>query len=376
MERRFLKWGILSLFVLTALAGCSNADQQGSSTGVQGVDTRDSETLEVLLPSEAAGFSMENIFTNADPHYLDDVTVYLKYASEGFFTYAWTPAEIAARRKLIPNGGVPTLMFVAVNGETLTNGQFANTTQFNTAYDAITIESQNVPVTIQADDVNANIAGTYGTAQTAMIYGQTTDTSPHPTLENTRQAAVELSSAVSRFELGTVKAAIPAELTSVTVDAIYVNNYNTTLGLDNTVAINGLVWEANKPADGHWSKTTGDGVSVTSYDGTMCYAFQIFPELVPHFIYEISGTLADGIQLGDGTTGSFSGKYVSITGFSEVSAENPLERHTVYKVGLTDGGIPIDVTNITIMPEIGINALEVVITIAPWNEETLTPEIF
>lgn len=376
MKKKFLKWVLISLVLLLTVTVCRNENQSGKVSAEETIEAMEKEgALEIMLLPVAKNFSMEGIHPSTALHYVKDVTVYLKYATGSFVTYAWTSAEIATKRKFIPATGIPDLLFVAVNGETLANGQFANTAELNAAYNPITIESQNIPVTLNASDVNGNLAGTYGTSQTVMIFGDTTTTTPHPVLNNMRQAAVELSSAVARFELGKLQAADPTQLTSVTIDAIYANNYHPTLSKDTTVSIDEFAWETNKPADGHWAKTLGNDDLVTSNAGTMCYAFQIFPDLVPHFIYKISGTLAPGVKLDDGTTGNFSGKYVTITGFSELSNSPPV-RHNIYKVGLTAGGIAIGVNNITDLPYVDGKALEVMVTIAPWNEQTITPEIF
>lgn len=366
MKTGILKWGLLSLVLVLTWIGCPNPRQ---------VDNIRKEALEILLPSNPIDFSsdrsVEDIHVNASPHYFKDVTVYLKYLDTPIHTYAWSAEEIAAKKKLLVGTGTPSFIFVVVNGEQLANTQFASIDALYVALDLLSVESQNVPITILANDVNGNLAGTYTKSQTAFLSGISQYTIPHPTINNAVQTPVQLASSIARFELGTLRAANPAELTSVTVNAVYVNDYYTTLGKTNSVEIPESNWNANKPTYGNWSRITGNN-TVTSNTGTKCYAFQLFPStVIPYFIYEISGTLAPGVSLLDGETNSFTGKYITITGFTQFSGAT--QQHHVYKIGLTGGGIDITTDKISQSPN--MNVMRSNMTIYPLTENNITPDI-
>ena len=371
-----------SLCLLTALvllAACNkDAEPNGSAAGGK-------TNFAVSLPGAPETYAVEDPQSaGAIVPFYNDVTVYLVDAGNNFVGYAWTDAEIKAREKRFEQITEPMAVLVIVNsGSAVLPTGSLSLAALNSSIDAITVADQNKAVkTLAAEDSKGNAAGTYGPIRQVTLYGAetvfTTETSTDG--HTLKKAAVELSSLVARLELGTVKAG--AGLESLTVEAVYVNNFFLDAG-DASTSVQHFT-------EGTWPSTftpawaTDDyNAAVTSETGTKAYAYQIFAfgsTLMPHVIYKVSGTVKAGYKLADGTgdwdvATPFTDKYITVKGFRENGAlVGWLENNKIYKMGLEDGGIEITPDKITDKPEKSKIDLIVGITIANWASSNVTPE--
>jgi len=370
-----------SLCLLTALvllAACNkDAEPNGAAVGGK-------TNFAVSLPGAPDTYAVEDLQdAGAIVPLYEDVTVYLMDAGENFMGYAWTDAEIKAREKRFEQITEPAAVAVIVNSGSVTMPTGAlSKYEFQDVIHAIAAADQNKAAkTLAAEDSKGNAAGTYGPIRQVTLYGAetvfTTETSTDG--HTLKKAAVELSSLVARLELGTVKAG--AGLESLTVEAVYVNNFYLNAFFEASV---------QSFTEGTWPSTftpawaTDDyNAAVTSETGTKAYAYQIFAfgsTLMPHVIYKVSGTVKAGYKLADGTgdwdvATPFTDKYITVKGFRENGAlVGWLENNKIYKMGLEDGGIEITPDKITDKPEKSKIDLIVGITIANWASSNVTPE--
>ena len=109
------------------------------------------------------------------------------------------------------------------------------------------VDHNQIARTLAVEDANGNAAGTYNSVQQVMLAGEqsvfTTETSDDG--HTLKKASVELSSIVSRFEIGTVKKG--TGLDALTVEAVYVNNFLNFNGgaLNSTIQnYNEITWPA------------------------------------------------------------------------------------------------------------------------------------
>lgn len=363
-----------SLFIAAlatmALASCNNEEARKTPTGA--VKTN----FEVALPGAIDTYAVETpqVAGQITPLY-SDVTVYLVDAGDNATAYTWTDEDIKAKSKRFEQIVLPKKVIVVVNKGAATLPQSATITALTAALNTIAVADQNkAQANVAAEDAKGNAAGDYISAQQVTLYGeQTTFTDETPTDGHTlKKAAVELKSLVSRFEIGTVKAG--TGLKSLTVEAVYVNYFYKEYGKTTKQEVAEGGWtDSYEPA---WA-TDNVSADVTSQDGTKVYAYQVFAgDMVPHIIYKVGGELEDGYKLADGTEGTFTGKYITVKGFKESGATvSTIEAHKIYKMGLTDSGIEIKPEEITDKPEKEKIDLIVAVTVAPWTETTITPEI-
>ena len=371
-----------SLCILTALALLAACDKDADS----GVQIPAAKTnFEVSLPGALETYAVEDpqAAGQITPYY-DNVTVYLVDAGGNATYYAWTYDEIKAKQKRFEQITEPAQVLVIVNSGSaiLPTGTVPLSELTAAMMKSSVVDHNQIARTLVVEDAKGNAAGTYNSVQQVMLAGEqsvfTTETSDDG--HTLKKASVELSSIVSRFEIGTVKKG--TGLDALTVEAVYVNNFLNFNGgaLNSTIQnYNEITWPATfTPA---WA-TDSYNAAVTSATGTKAYAYQVFSgNVVPHIIYKVSGTVSAGYKLADGTGDAdnptpFTGKYITVKGFREsgtlLSATEP---HKIYKLGLEDGGIEITPDKITDKPEKAKIDLIAAITVADWTTANVTPEI-
>ena len=316
--------------------------------------------------------------------YYDNVTVYLVDAGNNAVGYAWTDAEIKARKKAFGQINEPAGVFVIVNAGnvTLPTGS-VSFRAVEEAFAAVALADQNQAAkTISAIDDKGNFPGTYNPVQQVTLVGEQTVFTMDGVVNGYTQktAAVELESLVARFELGTVKAG--TGLDALTVEAVYLNNVLLDF-LDGPGSVLQFVegtWPATFTPE--WATDTYSA-EVTSNAGTKVYAYQFFAGdgILPHVIYKVSGTVSAGYKLSDGTGDEnnptpFTGRYITVKGFRENGTwVNNFLPNKIYKMGLENGGIEITPDKITDKPEKNKVDLTVAITVADWTAGNVTPEI-
>ena len=371
-----------SLCILTALALLAACDKDADS----GVQIPAAKTnFEVSLPGVLETYGVEDpqAAGQITPYY-DNVTVYLVDAGGNATYYAWTNDEIKAKQKRFEQITEPAQVLVIVNSGSaiLPTGTVPLSELTAAMMKSSVVDHNQIARTLAVEDAKGNAAGTYNSVQQVMLAGEqsvfTTETSDDG--HTLKKASVELSSIVSRFEIGTVKKG--TGLDALTVEAVYVNNFLNFNGgaLNSTIQnYNEITWPATfTPA---WA-TDSYNAAVTSATGTKAYAYQVFSgNVVPHIIYKVSGTVSAGYKLADGTGDAdnptpFTGKYITVKGFREsgtlLSATEP---HKIYKLGLEDGGIEITPDKITDKPEKAKIDLIVAVSVADWTVANVTPEI-
>lgn len=332
--------------------------------------------FEVTLPGTIETYAVETpqAAGQITPLY-NDVTVYLDDESGISKAYTWTDEEIKNKSKRFEQILPPNRVVVVVNkGSVTLPASVSNANLLSELYKIVIADQNKAAASLAAEDAKGNAAGDYISAQQVTLMGETTSFTDETADDGhtLKKAAVELKSLVSRFEAGTVK---PGEgLKSLTVEAVYVNHFYNEYGKTTQQSFTETSWPADfAPA---WA-TDNASTDVTSQDGTKVYAYQVFAgDMVPHIIYKVSGELEANYQLSDGTSGTFTGKYVTIKGFKDGNkAIASIDAHKIYKMGLSDGGIEITPDDITDKPEKEKIDLIVAITVADWTEVTVTPEI-
>ena len=371
-----------SLCILTALALLAACDKDADS----GVQIPAAKTnFEVSLPGALETYGVEDpqAAGQITPYY-DNVTVYLVDAGGNATYYAWTNDEIKAKQKRFEQITEPAQVLVIVNSGSaiLPTGTVPLSELTAAMMKSSVVDHNQIARTLAVEDAKGNAAGTYNSVQQVMLAGEqsvfTTETSDDG--HTLKKASVELSSIVSRFEIGTVKKG--TGLDALTVEAVYVNNFLNFNGgaLNSTIQnYNEITWPATfTPA---WA-TDSYNAAVTSATGTKAYAYQVFSgNVVPHIIYKVSGTVSAGYKLADGTGDAdnptpFTGKYVTVKGFRDSgSLISEIEPHKIYKLGLEDGGIEITPDKITDKPEKAKIDLIVAVSVADWTVANVTPEI-
>lgn len=367
----------LAALAALTLASCAK-DEPAATTG----NGKERTNFVVTLPGAPSTYAVEDPQAAGaiDPVYTD-VTVYLVDGGDNVTVDEWLAADLLAKQKRYEQITEPVKVIVVVNkgAADLTTG-VATMDQLQTALEQLAIADQNKP----------GGAGNLS-VQHVTLYGEQTTFTPVPEIpgdgHNVKEAEVELKSLVSRFEVGKVKPG--TGLVSLEVEAVYINNFYNTYAMYLATQYNDVTWpEPYTPA---WA-TDAVNAGVTSQVDTKAYAYQVFTgNMVPHIIYKVGGELEAGYKLPDGTTGVFSGKYVTVRGFKvsgktligsngddvdDSNASNyEMKAHEIYKMGLENGGIEITPDQITDNPEKAKMDLIVEITVAPWTVQNVTPEI-
>ena len=369
---------LCALTALVLLAACSKDAEPGGTPATGG-----KTNFEVSLPGALETYAVEDPqAAGAITPFYNDVTVYLMDAGGNAMGYAWTDAEIKAKKKQLTQVNEPEIVLVVVNsGVTMPTGSLSYAA-VQSAFNSIAVATQNQAAkTLAAEDAKGNAAGTYLSVQQVTLYGEQDTFTTESVVDGytTKKAAVELSSLVSRLELGTVKPG--AGLEALTVEAVYVNNFYL-YAFDGSAIQNFTegTWPASfTPA---WA-TNAYNAAVTSNVGTKAYTYQLFALgslFMPHIIYKVGGTVSAGYKLSDGTGDvdnptPFTGKYITVKGFREGgSLVAWLQNNKIYKMGLEGGGIEITPEKITDKPEKNKIDLIVAITVADWTTSNVTPE--
>ena len=386
-----MKTFLVAALATMTLAACSKDADTTKPAG------KTKTNFAVSLPGAMQTYAVESPQAAGEitPFY-NDVTVYLIDGGDNATRYSWTDEEITAKTKRFEQIVEPSKVIVIVNAydTTLPDGP-VTAAELETALSALAIADQNKPekAVTGSTDANGNAVGDYLSVQQVTLYGSA-EASEFTTMspsdagheEHTvKEVEVELKSLVSRFEVGTVKKG--TGLNSLTVEAVYINYFYNDYGM--TAA------NSQRHTEGTWPETltvpaafspswATDGVdaAVTSEAGTAAYAYQVFAgDLVPHIIYKVSGEVAAGYKLADGTGDlddptPFNDKYITVKGFQIAgSSISSIDPHKIYKMGLDNGGIAIDCDKITDKPEKTQIDLLVAITVAEWTSENVTPEI-
>ena len=359
-----------------ALAACSQDADPGTPAPAAKTN------FEVSLPGAAETYAVEDPQSAGQitPCY-ENVTVYLIDAGNNAVGYAWTDAEIKAKQKRFEQVVEPIMVGVVVNSGSVTmpTGSI-HMDDLGLLTEQLAIADQNKSVkTLAVADAKGNAAGDYLPIHQVTLTGmQTTFTTEASDDGHTlKKAAVELKSLVSRFEVGTVKAGTGLE--ALTVEAVYINNFYDDINATSVTSYTEISWPSTyAPA---WA-TDAANASVTSVAGTKAYAYQVFSgTVIPHIIYKVSGTVAAGYRLSDGTGDAdnptpFTDKYITVKGFKEGGVTlASIEPHKIYKMGLENGGIEITPDKITDNPEKTKIDLIMAITVADWTTSNVTPEI-
>ena len=363
LNKMKIKSILVSMLAVAALASCSNDDGGGSVAPEMG-------TFEVVLPSVPGTRAVDDVQApgTVTPTYAD-VATYLVDGGGNYVKHEWTADEITAKSKRFEQIVKPAKVVVVANkGNIASLPEKTTEAGLKTVMNTLAIENQNsglAKVTLMGEC----LAGSF--------------TSETPTDGHTLfKATVALTSLVSRFEVGTVKAG--TGLTNIAVQAVYLNYFYNTYEMNTFQGYTQSTW----PGDAFtpiWATDAGDA-DVTSVLNTKCYAYQVFTgNLVPHIIYKVSGEVSEGYKLSDGTTGVFSGKYITVKGFKVGSdalvgttanaGQYQMKVNEIYKMGLTDGGIVITPEQITPDPEMDKVDLIVEVTVVPWTAQNVTPEI-
>lgn len=361
-----MKMKSIFLAAAAALTLASCAKDEPATTG-----NGDGKTnFVVTLPGAPSTYAVEDPQAAGQiaPVYAD-VTVYLVDGGDNVTVDAWTSAEITAKTKRYEQITAPAKVIVVAN---------KGAADLKTGVTTVA-QLQNKLKSLAIADQNKTAVGTLSVQHVTLYGEQTTFTSVTETPgdgHDVKKAAVALKSYVSRFEVGTVKPG--TGLDALTVEAVYLNYFYNTYEKNIATQYDDVTWPTGALFMPAWATDNYNG-DVTSNDDTKAYAYQVFAgDMVPHIIYKVGGTVADGYKLSDGTTGNFTGKYITVKGCKDATAGTLLtaiEAHKIYKMGLTDGGIEITPDKITDKPEKGKIDLIVGITVADWTVQNVTPEI-
>ena len=362
---------------MLAVLSCASCSQNDNIVSDQDLTPK---ALVISLPKTATSRSVEGaLVLDGAPKY-SNITVILYDAGKNAMSYEWIDFESATLKieSVLPPAGVEVL--VNLSADQLAALKTANS---EAKVKAVLTE---IPVAYQNQEpiAAATPAPYYTSAQQATYSGSTTTITAVPEsggvpAHNT--AAVVLSSITSRFEMGAIKVKTDGGLDAIEIEKVFFNNY---LSLNDAATIVNLkegVWLPTGTPAGidaqPWSMI--DGVSTATL-ATQAYAFQCYAgAVIPQIILRVSGTVAAGFKLADGTEGAFTGKYVTINGFKTGTGETAaklmaLEAHKVYQVAMET---PLDIsagdiTDGANKAEVGLN---VTISVKAWSKETLTPEI-
>ena len=368
---------LCALVALVLLASCNKDADPGASAPAAKTN------FAVSLPGNLETYGVEDPQAAGQiaPYY-NDVTAYFADAGGNITKiYIWGNEEILAREIRLEQIVEPASVIVLINVGTVSVPTGVSTVaELLEEMMAIRIFDQNHSVyTVASPDGKGNAVGDYLPVQQVTLCGeQSVFTSEVSDDGHTlKKAAVELGSLVSRFEVGTVKPG--TGLDALTVEAVYINNFNNNLGGTSTTAFTEASWPSTYSPS--WA-TDAYNAAVTSAAGTKVYGYQVFSgNLIPHVIYKVSGTVSAGYKLADGTGDAdsptpFTGKFITVTGFKENGVSlSTIAPHKIYKMGLESGGIDITPDKITDKPEKTKTDLIVAITIADWTTTNVTPEI-
>jgi hypothetical protein len=216
--------------------------------------------------------------------------------------------------------------------------------------------------------------------------------------EADKQVNIALNAITSRFEIGAVKKGTGIE--NVQLVGVWINNYfkdGSKLGTPNFTLYpsNSTYWvtspatsaspSANENEFDNVSITTAydpqayyneynSGVDHTLGSNSKVYAYHLFSgSIVPHVVMLVKGEYADGYH-SDGKK-YFLG-WVTFNKFldNDVAITSILPNY-IYKIGVGTTGVEINAPDITEKPEQTNFDLGVKVTITPWTEKHVTPQV-
>ena len=350
---------------MLAVLSCASCSQNEGIVSNQDLTPK---SLEISLPKTATSRSVEGqLQETAAPKYVNITTIYYDHGGNGVVT-PWSPTDITALKQTILDVVKPASVQVIVN---IPASQLVDLTAAKTKT-AVDVVLANVDVDSQNLEPDGLITSAQQTVYSGLSSTITTVNPGIPTAVN--EVEVAISSIASRFEIGAIKAG--TGLTALTIEKVFFNNY-LTLNDKASLIVNipQNSWGGANPTE-LWAGIEGSPL-VTSAVDTKAYAFQAFSgNVIPQIIFKVGGTVADGYKLADGTTGNFTGKFITIKGFKLAggTALTALAPHKIYQVAV---GAPLSIAVEEITPEPNQDevGLQVTIKVLDWTKETLTPEV-
>jgi|GEM_PF-579645 len=373
------------LFVSMLAAGLTFTACSNDDSVLDKASEKQACTFKLTLPSSMAmqTKAVEDPTSDGESISVDynDATCYLNYSTSRL-RYAWAQEADKTDRVMIFKDltEVPQSVTVVANDKGSLAFEGYTRDGQNIALDEtlflknLSIASQNQGVSDENDSQSVEDVTLFGTSDAFTKVSDATND------DNAEYAAtVNLGALVARFEVGTLKAG--TGLSSLTVDSVFVNNFY------ETSAMKTLFYKTSTTFDdavlNDYSTDAFDWASLVASDevvnGSKCYAWQLFAgneddaTVVPHFIFEVSGTLEDGYALSDGTIGSFTKHYVTFGGLVvDNKSLEMITRQNVYQIG----DYTVDATqDITPHPEMPKLNLTVTCTVKSWGIVKATPVV-
>ena len=372
MKKNFTTIFASMLAVLT----CASCSQNDDVTSAQDLTPK---TLVISLPKTAETRNVEEqLDVNSTPHYTNVTTIYYD-GGDNAVVAPWQQADIDAGVQSLTKVVKPKGVQVIVNlpGTQLELLKAAKTKSVvNDLLTVVPVAEQNQDPTLAGIATSAQL-----TTYTGIAEGQKIVTTGEGA-DAINTATVEISSITSRFEMGTIKHKAGGGLTALKIEKVFFNKYLSFNKQDAAVVnIPQAEWlpsKADPVAIAAWAMIDYSAKVTSNPTTGHAYAFQTYAgAVVPQIILRVEGTVAPGFKLADGTTGRFTGKYITINGYTKGGTSTQLDAlvaHTVYQVAMDK---PLDISASDIddaanKDEVGLNVL---ITVKAWSKESLTPEI-
>lgn len=354
-----------------AFTACSNDDSV-----LDNASNKQACTFKLTLPSSMGmqTRAVEEMTTGTETTYkvnYADATCYLNYLGSSLRSdYAFN--------ELKPNAdGNPVLFFTDLTAVPESVTVVANAKdQVKTGADKKVITEDEVKVSLANLTVASQNQVGIGETNSQSVQNVTlTGTSGKPTSTNDVDytATVDLGALVARFEVGNVTAG--DGLTKLTVTKVFVNNFYEKSDM------NGLFMKTSDdyidadqlffPSSTDYTWAYMNGMTEDQKADGKCYAWQLFAgekdadaTPVPHFIFQVSGTVKEGSALSDGTVGTFTNYYVTIDGLQDPDGNDlKITRQNVYQIG----DFSVAPAKITPKPEMPKLNLTVTCTVKSWG---------
>lgn len=380
-----------NMFFVSILAMLSSFASCDKNENFPSEQSAENNRLVISLPGVAVTKAIEDKLpgTSTTIEY-NNVTTILYYDYDGIERvklYAWGTGDLTEKKKSITEVDKPTKVRCIVNLPTpqLTtlkalvteNAPYTTEIKINEILNSILIETQNLKA--GPEPVISSKKLTY-TGET-LITNKFTD--------GVLNVTVDVQSIVSRFEIGNLY--IGDGLESLNVEAVYVNKFkainNSANGIVNissdlwpnqsAIANGTATCPENLPT---WAETIREsGTLILPEEKGKVFSFHVFPgKEILQIIYRVSGKTIPTAQLGDGTTGAFTNKYITISKYklndpADGEIIDQLAAHKIYSVG-TKNKIMINAIDIDDKPNKVKGTLNVDISINDWSSDTLFPE--
>ncbi len=366
MKMKFLSVLLAAVAITTGSTSCNNDGK------ADGMSAEGNQVLTIKLPSNVTTRGVEDPVATNSVAAVSDVTVFLLNGNSVVTTDTFTSAEIGAKSKRIEqvSSSVNRVILVANKGaaaiDSLTNADTIKKFAF-------TVASQNATAGI-ADKTMMGEA----------IPATTTDPDAgHDPTHTYKEVNVTLNALTARIEIGTVKPGtgiVNIELVNVWVGNYYADGSKL---LEKLHGEGDPVWVTSPvtstAASSAFGTITTPSYSEASYKddasaqvtvgGNKVYAYQVFAGNIPHMIMLVKGEYATGYH--NGTDKYFLG-YVTYTNYNNgTSYITAMDANRIYKMG----DVSINAKDITIKPEPEGIDLGITVTVTPWTEMNVTPEI-